>query len=72
MRVAVVGGGISGFTIIRKLLSHPNFNNDLTIDLFEKDANFVVGAPYGKDTKEAIMNEHAQDLSIFLRVLDIF
>lgn len=72
MRVAVVGGGISGFTIIRKLLSHPNFNNDLTIDLFEKDANFVVGAPYGKDTKEAIMNEHAQDLSIFPESPDDF
>ena len=65
MRVAVVGVGISGFTIIRKLLSHPSFNNDLTIDLFEKDANFVVGAPYGKDTKEAIMNLGLLVLGIF-------
>ncbi|UUX33213.1 FAD/NAD(P)-binding protein [Fundicoccus culcitae] len=72
MKVAVVGGGISGLTIIRKLLSQDEIQHDLTIDLFDKTGDFIVGAPYTKDTKEAIMNEHAQDLSIIPEKPDDF
>lgn len=64
MRIAVVGSGPSGSTIVRELLTSPLNEGQLNIDVFEEDEKLVVGQAYEADTHEAIMNEHARDLTI--------
>ena len=64
MKIAIVGAGASGATLVRKFIQIAEKFNELQIDVFEKREIIVVGQPYEPDTAEAIMNEHAQDLSI--------
>lgn len=64
MKIAIVGAGASGATLVRKFVSELQTLDSLNIDVFEKRESLVVGQPYEPDTIEAIMNEHAQDLSI--------
>lgn len=64
MKIAIVGAGASGATLVRKFVQAAEELNSLHIDVFEKRENLVMGQPYEADTTEAIMNEHAQDLSI--------
>ena len=64
MKIAIVGAGASGATLVRKFIQIAEKFNELQIDVFEKREILVVGQPYEPDTAEAIMNEHAQDLSI--------
>lgn len=64
MKIAIVGAGASGATLVRKFVQVADNFTELQIDVFEKRDTLVVGQPYEADTAEAIMNEHAQDLSI--------
>lgn len=64
MKIAIVGAGASGSTLVRKFIQASEVLNSLHIDVFEKRDQLVVGQPYEQDTTQAIMNEHAQDLSI--------
>lgn len=70
MKVAIVGGGISGSTILRKLIE--SGIEDLSIDIYELRDKLVVGFPYDDDSPSAIMNEHAIDLSIYRENPDDF
>lgn len=64
MKIAIVGAGPSGATLVRKFVQAADQLESLQIDVFEKRNTLVVGQAYEADTTEAIMNEHAQDLSI--------
>lgn len=63
MKLAIVGGGISASSLLKKLRESTLSN--LEIDIFEKNHKLGAGFPYSDDASTAIMNEHAIDLSIY-------
>jgi uncharacterized NAD(P)/FAD-binding protein YdhS len=55
MKIAVVGAGISGANIVRTLLTHPNFTQNETIDIFEPRSELGSGLPYLSSDDDSIM-----------------
>ena len=62
MKIAVVGAGISGASVVRALLTHPNFKNSDQIDVFEPRDTLAVGLPYNPNDDEAIRLNIAADM----------
>lgn len=64
MKVAVVGSGLSGATTVKELVTTVADSDKLEIHVFEPREKLIVGQAYQDETHEAIMNEHARDISI--------
>ncbi len=62
MRVAVVGAGVSGTSVVRTLLTHPNFKKDDQIDVFEPREILAAGLPYDPNDDEAIRLNLSPDM----------
>lgn len=54
MKIAVVGAGVSGASVVKALLTHSNFKTKDQIDVFEPRKTLAVGLPYDPDDDEAI------------------
>jgi uncharacterized NAD(P)/FAD-binding protein YdhS len=54
MKIAVVGAGISGASVVKSLLSHDNFNTKDQIDVYEPRESLGVGLPYVETEDESI------------------
>lgn len=63
MKIAIVGAGLSGATLVNEFVSHPTIHK-LQIDVYEPRDLLCVGQAYQPDTDEAILNLHAQDVSV--------
>lgn len=63
MKMAIVGAGLSGATLVNEFVNHPTINK-LQIDVYEPRDLLCVGQAYQPDTDEAILNLHAQDVSV--------
>lgn len=65
MRIAVVGAGISGASVVKALLTHSNFKENDQIDIFEPRKILGAGLPYQPSDDESIrLNVPASILSV--------
>lgn len=64
MKIAVIGAGLSGASVVKTILSHPNFKNKDQIDIFEPRDTLGVGMPYEADGKSAMLNVSPDVLSV--------
>lgn len=62
MKIAVVGAGISGASVVRALLTHSNFTSNDQIDVYEPRDSLAVGLPYDPKDDEAIRLNIAADM----------
>lgn len=51
MRVAIIGMGTAGVSVLRELVKHPKFNQ-LDIDLYDDKVNMGQGVPFQNDSSE--------------------
>lgn len=63
MKIAVVGAGISGSSVIKTILSHSNFTKEDTIEVFETRELLGVGFPYDDDDNSVMLNVSPEILS---------
>lgn len=64
MKIAVVGAGISGSSVVKTILSHPNFTKEDIIEVFETRELLGVGFPYDEDDESIMLNVSPEILSI--------
>src|SRR5699024_42391 len=64
MKIAVIGGGLSGATIIKTLLNHQHFKTTDQIDVFEKREHLGVGLAYDYDDSSVMLNVEPDLLSV--------
>lgn len=64
MKIAVVGGGLSGASVVKTILDHEKFADTDQIDIFEPREHLGVGLPYDEDD-EAVMLNVAPDILSF-------
>ena len=62
MNIAIVGAGISGSNVLKSLLTHPNFQADDKIDVFEPRTSLGSGLPYEPTDDESIMLNTSSDV----------
>lgn len=56
MKIAVVGAGVSGSSVLRTLITHENFKNEDIIEVFEPRETLGVGMPYDEDDNTVMLN----------------
>ncbi|MDN6161331.1 MAG: FAD/NAD(P)-binding protein [Atopostipes sp.] len=64
MKIAIIGAGISGASVLQTILDHPRLKNDDQIHLFEPRERIGVGFPYSSDCKSAMLNLSPDFLSM--------
>lgn len=64
MKIAIVGGGLSGASALKSLLNHPNLKKEDTIDIYEPRDILGVGLPYGPDDESLMLNVSPDYLSV--------
>ena len=64
MNIAIVGFGVGGANILKTIISHENYTNDIKIHIFEKREELSVGIAYEKDTDYKVLNVHERYMSL--------
>lgn len=64
MKIAIVGGGISGASVLMSIIDHPNFNQNIEIDIFEPREILGLGLPYSPDDESVMLNVSPDLLSM--------
>lgn len=65
MRIAIVGAGISGSSVLQTILNAPEMESvDFQIDIYDSKGNFATGIPYIEDDIALLMNSASKDLSL--------
>lgn len=64
MRIAVVGAGVAGSSVVKTILTHPNFSDRDDIEVFEPRRELGTGFPYAPDDEIAMLNNSPKDLSV--------
>ena len=62
MDIAIVGAGISGSNVLKSLITHPNFQADDLIDVYEPRQSLGSGLPYEPTDDESIMLNTSSDV----------
>ncbi|HCX1019078.1 TPA: FAD/NAD(P)-binding protein, partial [Staphylococcus aureus] len=65
MRVAIIGMGTAGVSVLRELVKHPKFNQ-LDIDLYDDKVNMGQGVPFQNDSSELLINMPSKKMSLNL------
>lgn len=63
MKIAIVGAGISGSSVLKTLITHPNFKKDDQIEVYETRKLLGVGLPYDSDDESVMLNVNPEMLS---------
>src|SRR5690625_3198687 len=63
MKIAVVGAGISGATIVKTCINHKNFKKEDHIEVFEPREIIGGGLPYDQDDESIMLNVDPEVLS---------
>ena len=64
MKIAIVGGGLSGASALKALIDHPNYNKIEIIHVFEPRSELGVGLPYSFDDESVMLNVSPNVLSV--------
>ncbi|MDN6195566.1 MAG: FAD/NAD(P)-binding protein [Atopostipes suicloacalis] len=64
MKIAIVGAGISGASILQTILDHPHLKEEDQIHLFEPREKIGVGFPYSSNNESAMLNISPDSLSM--------
>ncbi|MDE1549708.1 FAD/NAD(P)-binding protein [Jeotgalibaca caeni] len=67
MKIAIVGAGLSGSNVLKTILTHPNFQENDQIDVFEPLEKLGPGFPYAPDDESIMLNNSVTYLSVDLR-----
>lgn len=74
MRVAIIGMGTAGVSVLRQLVKHENFSQ-LKVDVYDDDRNMGQGVPFQNDSSELLINMPSKSMSLNLddasRVLEV-
>lgn len=63
MKIAIIGAGLSGSSVLRSIITHSNFKNGDQIDVFEPRGSLGVGLPYDIDDESIMLNVSPDILS---------
>lgn len=64
MKIAVIGAGVAGISVLRELVKQMKVHPDLDISLFDKGNTFGTGLPYQPDHEELLLNQTPETMSI--------
>lgn len=64
MKIAIIGAGLTGSTILESILRHKNFNKDIHISIFDKRLYYGAGFPHEKDTLARVLNVQSHLMSV--------
>lgn len=64
MKVAIIGMGISGSSVLKELVDRQILNSDLSLDIYEPRDQIAVGSAYGQDDSVLLMNSYSKRLSL--------
>ena len=56
MKIAIIGAGITGSSILKSILRHPNRSKIEEIYIFDERSYYGAGMPYEKDSKDKKLN----------------
>ena len=65
MRVAIIGMGTAGVSVLRQLVKHENFSK-LRVDVYDDKKNMGQGVPFQNDSSELLINMPSRKLSLNL------
>ena len=65
MRVAIIGMGTAGVSVLRQLVKHENFST-LTVDVYDNKINMGHGVPFQNDSDELLINLPSKKMSLNL------
>ncbi|MFO3665497.1 FAD/NAD(P)-binding protein [Anaerococcus sp. ENR0831] len=66
MKIAIVGCGISGANVLKNIIEHKNFDNNLYIDIYEKRSELGVGLAYEEDDMHKVLNTPVAHMNVNL------
>lgn len=62
-RIAIVGMGVAGVSVLRAMAKHPSYQ-DNQIVVYNPSKTFGTGLPYQEDSKELLINQTADSMSL--------
>ncbi len=63
-RIAIIGAGIGGTSILRRLVEHEKFNTEYSIDIYDKEALLGRGFAFKHDSKHLLINTITKETSL--------
>lgn len=64
MKIAIIGGGLSGSNVLKTILEHPHFSKNISIDIFDPRKRLGPGMPYAPDDQNVMLNSQPKGLSV--------
>ncbi|NWK85443.1 FAD/NAD(P)-binding protein [Staphylococcus sp. GSSP0090] len=65
MRIAIIGMGTAGVSLLKELVKHENFS-ELVIDVYDNPENMGQGVPFQNDSDQLLINLPAEEMSLNL------
>lgn len=65
MRVAIIGMGTAGVSVLRQLVKHEHFEK-LKVDVYDDRINMGQGVPFQNDSSELLINLPSKKMSLNL------
>ena len=72
MNIAIVGFGVGGANILKNIINHENYYDEIKIHIFEKREELATGKAYEIDTNNKVLNVYEKYMSIDLNDSDQF
>ncbi|MCE5038360.1 FAD/NAD(P)-binding protein [Staphylococcus auricularis] len=63
MRIAIVGSGTAGISVLKELVKYPAFN-EMEVDLYDNPTNMGQGVPFQDDSDQLLINLPADQMSL--------
>lgn len=65
MRVAIIGMGTAGVSVLRQLVKHKDFKQ-LKVDVYDNEFNMGQGVPFQNDSSQLLINLPTKKMSLNL------
>jgi uncharacterized NAD(P)/FAD-binding protein YdhS len=65
MKIAIVGAGTAGVTLLKEMVKYDEFN-DVSVDIYDNKVNMGQGVPFQNDSDQLLINLPARQMSINL------